>query len=85
MEIFHSKMKAIISAFIKNGANSAVVEVKVKNSSLRAYKHEVYGNYITIVRNINASGGSSYKVKSATGTVLAFVVYGYYFRIIDKF
>ncbi|XP_026320200.1 structural maintenance of chromosomes protein 6 [Hyposmocoma kahamanoa] len=58
-----------LTSFIKNGANSAVVEVKVKNSSRRAYKHEVYGNYITIVRNINASGGSSYKIKSATGEI----------------
>lgn len=45
----------------------------MKNSSPRAYKHEVYGDYITIVRNINASGGSSYKIKSATGIVLAHV------------
>ncbi|KAJ2940696.1 hypothetical protein O0L34_g14805 [Tuta absoluta] len=58
-----------LHSFIKNGTNSAMVEIKIKNSSHTAYKPEVYGDYITIVRNINASGGSSYKVKSATGEV----------------
>lgn len=62
-----NSMFLCISAFIKKGANSATVEIKIKNSSAKAYKHEVYGDYITIVRNINASGGSSYKVKSASG------------------
>lgn len=55
------------TAFIKKGANSATIEIKLKNNSSKAYKHDIYGDSITIVRNINASGGSSYKVKSASG------------------
>ncbi|XP_045511314.1 structural maintenance of chromosomes protein 6 [Colias croceus] len=60
-----------LHSFIKKGANSATIEIKIRNSSPRAYKHDVYGDYITIVRNINASGGSSYKVKSATGEIIS--------------
>ncbi|XP_075992354.1 structural maintenance of chromosomes 6 [Anticarsia gemmatalis] len=60
-----------LHSFIKKGANSASIEIKIKNSSPKAYRHNVYGDYITIVRNINASGGSSYKVKSASGEVIS--------------
>ncbi|CAK1601616.1 unnamed protein product [Parnassius mnemosyne] len=60
-----------LHSFIKKGANSATVEIKIKNNSSKAYKHSVYGDYITIVRNIPASGSSSYKVKSATGEVIS--------------
>ncbi|KAJ8735242.1 hypothetical protein PYW07_006862 [Mythimna separata] len=58
-----------LRSFIKKGANSATIEIKIKNSSPRAYKHNIYGDYITIVRHINASGGSSYKVKTASGEI----------------
>ncbi|KAJ8736666.1 hypothetical protein PYW08_007322 [Mythimna loreyi] len=58
-----------LRSFIKKGANSATIEIKIKNSSPRAYKHHIYGDYITIVRHINASGGSSYKVKTASGEI----------------
>ncbi|CAG9118062.1 unnamed protein product [Plutella xylostella] len=60
-----------LNSFIKKGANSASVEIKIKNNSVKAYKHHLYGDYITIIRNINASGGSSYKVKSASGEVIS--------------
>ncbi|XP_068626789.1 structural maintenance of chromosomes protein 6 isoform X2 [Battus philenor] len=60
-----------LHSFIKKGANSATVEIKIKNSSSKAFKHSIYGDYITIVRNITASGSSSYKVKSATGEVIS--------------
>ncbi|XP_053622170.1 structural maintenance of chromosomes protein 6 [Plodia interpunctella] len=60
-----------LHSFIKKGANSATVEIKIKNNSPRAYKHNEYGDYITIVRTINASGGGGYKVKSATGETVS--------------
>ena len=66
-----------IPAFIKNGANSATIEIKIKNSSPEAYKHEIYGDYITIVRHINASGGSNYKVKTASGMYLHLFIFVY--------
>ncbi|XP_060805756.1 structural maintenance of chromosomes protein 6 [Amyelois transitella] len=60
-----------LHSFIKKGANSATVEIKIKNNSPRAYKHNEYGDYITIVRTINASGGGGYKVKSASGEIVS--------------
>ncbi|CAK1544398.1 unnamed protein product [Leptosia nina] len=60
-----------LNSFIKKGTNSATVEIKLWNSSPRAYKHDIYGNFITIVRTLNASGGSSYKIKSASGEVIS--------------
>ncbi|XP_047984935.1 structural maintenance of chromosomes protein 6-like [Leguminivora glycinivorella] len=60
-----------LHSFIKKGANSASVEIKIRNSSEQAYKHDVYGDYITIERHLNASGGSSYKVKNAQGKVIS--------------
>nr|XP_049691975.1 structural maintenance of chromosomes protein 6 isoform X1 [Helicoverpa armigera]XP_049692586.1 structural maintenance of chromosomes protein 6-like isoform X1 [Helicoverpa armigera] len=60
-----------LHSFIKKGANSATIEIKIKNSSPKSYKHHIYGDFITIVRTINASGGSSYKVKAALGDVVS--------------
>ncbi|XP_022117602.2 structural maintenance of chromosomes protein 6 [Pieris rapae] len=60
-----------LHSFIKKGTNSATVEIKLRNSSPRAFKHDIYGDFITIVRTLNASGGSSYKVKSASGEVIS--------------
>ncbi|XP_061708220.1 uncharacterized protein LOC133518575 [Cydia pomonella] len=60
-----------LHSFIKKGANSASVEIKIRNSSEQAYKHDVYGDYITVERHLNASGGSSYKVKNAAGKVIS--------------
>ncbi|CAH1639443.1 unnamed protein product [Spodoptera littoralis] len=60
-----------LRSFIKKGANSATIEIKIKNNSPQAYKHHIYGDYITIVRHINASGGSSYKIKSASGEIIS--------------
>ncbi|XP_059058355.1 structural maintenance of chromosomes protein 6 [Achroia grisella] len=60
-----------LNSLIKKGANSATIEIKINNSSEKAYKPNLYGDYITIVRHINASGGSNYKVKSETGEVIS--------------
>ncbi|XP_026731893.1 structural maintenance of chromosomes protein 6 [Trichoplusia ni] len=60
-----------LHSFIKKGANSATIEIKIKNNSSKAYKHNIYGDYITVVRHINVSGGSSYKVKSAAGDIIS--------------
>lgn len=60
-----------LRSFIKKGANSATIEIKIKNNSPQAYKHHIYGDYITIVRHINASGASNYKIKSASGEIIS--------------
>ncbi|GLH00532.1 Structural maintenance of chromosomes protein 6 [Gryllus bimaculatus] len=58
--------------FIKNGANSALVQVTLSNEGLYAYKPEVYGSKIIIARSIFAgSTPSSYKFKSAKGEIIS--------------
>ncbi|KOB78653.1 Structural maintenance of chromosomes protein [Operophtera brumata] len=37
-----------LSSFIKKGQNSATIEIKIKNNSSKAFKPNVYGDYITI-------------------------------------
>ncbi|KAK7869169.1 hypothetical protein R5R35_006621 [Gryllus longicercus] len=58
--------------FVKNGANSALVQVTLSNEGLYAYKPEVYGSKIIIARSIFAgSTPSSYKFKSAKGEIIS--------------
>lgn len=57
-----------LSSFIKQGTNSATIEIKIKNNTAKAYCHNIYGDYITIVRNITRTG-TSYQIKSNEGEV----------------
>ncbi|CAH1773617.1 unnamed protein product [Owenia fusiformis] len=57
-----------IKNFIKNGKSSAQVRVTLRNhKGPDAYKHEAYGDSIIVERTIQASGGSSYSLKSKSG------------------
>ncbi|CAH2256724.1 jg10957 [Pararge aegeria aegeria] len=57
-------------SFVKKGANSATIEIKIKNSGPGAYKPEEYGEVITIIKIITASGASSYKMRSISGQLI---------------
>ena len=48
---------------IRNGQSSAKVEITMYNQGEDAYRHEVYGDSITIVRSVGASGGGGYNLK----------------------
>lgn len=65
----------VISEFVKKGTNAAHIEIKIKNSSRNSYKHDLYGDVITIVRTLNASGGSSYKIKNECGKMVTYIKY----------
>ena len=51
--------------FIKTGKTSATVEISISNEGPLAFKHDVYGDVITVVRHISSS--SSYKIKNWRG------------------
>lgn len=51
--------------FIKKGRNSATIEITLVNKGDTAYKPEVYGNIITVLRTIGTT--SSYKIKNWRG------------------
>ncbi|XP_043262042.1 structural maintenance of chromosomes protein 6 [Colletes gigas] len=58
-----------VKSFIKKGKHSAMVEVTLLNKGPMAYKPDVYGESITVLRNIGNS--SSYKIKNWKGEVIS--------------
>ncbi|GFQ93632.1 structural maintenance of chromosomes protein 6 [Trichonephila clavata] len=58
-----------VKGFVKKGKNKGKVEVVLRNTGILAYKPEVYGNKIIIVREFNKEGTSNYKIKSESGTI----------------
>ncbi|XP_031633548.1 structural maintenance of chromosomes protein 6 [Contarinia nasturtii] len=60
-----------IKELIKTGETSATIEVHISNDGSDGYEIEKYGNRIVVVRQIGASGSSTYKLKSASGAVIS--------------
>lgn len=60
-----------VKNFIKTGENSGYVDIVLYNQGVSAYKREVYGNLIRIQRNLNASGSSTYKIKTESGKMVS--------------
>ncbi|XP_053975498.1 structural maintenance of chromosomes protein 6 [Hylaeus volcanicus] len=58
-----------VKGFIKKGKNSAMVEVSLFNKGPMAYKPDIYGESITVIRNIGNS--SSYKIKNWKGEIIS--------------
>ncbi|XP_033215267.1 structural maintenance of chromosomes protein 6 isoform X2 [Belonocnema kinseyi] len=48
--------------FIKQGRNTASVDITLTNAGTGSYKHDIYGDAITVCRTVGAS--SSYKIKN---------------------
>ena len=53
----------------RTGQTSAVVEVKLCNVGEKAYKPDMYGESVTVVRTVTQSS-STYKLKDARGRVV---------------
>ncbi|KAG6390820.1 hypothetical protein SASPL_148565 [Salvia splendens] len=53
--------------FIKTGCSSALVQVEIKNQGEDAFKHELYGDTITVERRISESAGGSITLKNSQG------------------
>ncbi|KAG5311912.1 SMC6 protein, partial [Pseudoatta argentina] len=58
-----------VKEFIKKGRNSATIEITLVNKGDTAYKPEVYGNIITVLRTIGTT--SSYKIKNWRGEIIS--------------
>ncbi|KIM39560.1 hypothetical protein M413DRAFT_29277 [Hebeloma cylindrosporum] len=59
-----------IRSLIQEGKSKAEVAVVLRNKGEKAYKHELFGVKIIVVRTITLKGASSYKIKSAAGKVI---------------
>lgn len=57
--------------FIKEGADSSVLIVKIKNQGHDAYQHDTYGDVIIVERHFNRNGGSGFRLKSQTGKIVS--------------
>ncbi|XP_076651994.1 structural maintenance of chromosomes 6 isoform X2 [Halictus rubicundus] len=60
---------ASVKGFIKKGKQSATIEVTLLNQGPMAYKPDVYGESIIILRTISSS--STYKIKNCRGEVIS--------------
>ncbi|KAL8953621.1 MAG: hypothetical protein Q9222_000547 [Ikaeria aurantiellina] len=60
-----------LKSFIKEGTESSVLSVKIKNKGESAYQSEVYGDTIIVERHFNRSGTSNFKLKSALGRLIS--------------
>jgi chromosome segregation ATPase len=57
-------------SFVRSGQASASVEISLSNEGEDAYRPDIYGNIITIVRTISTSGASTYKIKDHRGRIM---------------
>ncbi|CAK4032301.1 Structural maintenance of chromosomes 6 [Lecanosticta acicola] len=60
-----------LSSMIKEGTDSAMLGVKIKNRGENAYKWELYGHSITVERHFTKNGGSGFKLKNADGKTIS--------------
>ncbi|XP_046814733.1 structural maintenance of chromosomes protein 6 isoform X1 [Vespa crabro] len=58
-----------VKDFIKKGKSVAVIEITLINKGCMAYKHDIYGDWITIIRSIGKRSG--YKIKNWQGEVIS--------------
>ncbi|XP_071651386.1 structural maintenance of chromosomes protein 6-like isoform X2 [Temnothorax longispinosus] len=58
-----------VEKFIKKGRNSATVEITLVNKGDTAYKPDIYGDTITVIRTIRNT--SSYKIKNWRGEIVS--------------
>ncbi|KAL8673351.1 MAG: hypothetical protein Q9168_002230 [Polycauliona sp. 1 TL-2023] len=60
-----------LKSFIKEGKDSATLNVKIKNKGDSSYQSDVYGDSIIVERHFTRSGTSNFKLKSATGRLIS--------------
>ncbi|KAF2155192.1 DNA repair protein Rad18 [Myriangium duriaei CBS 260.36] len=62
---------ASLKKFIREGQDSAMSSVKIKNQGELAYQHEIYGDSVIVERHFNTAGASQFKLKNANGRVIS--------------
>lgn len=58
-----------IKDLVRMGQPRATVEITISNDGEDAFQPEIYGNQITVIRQISSVGASTYKLIAANGTV----------------
>ncbi|XP_057664311.1 structural maintenance of chromosomes protein 6 [Diorhabda carinulata] len=60
-----------VKGFVKAGKPSAIIEIELSNEGPMAYKPNIYGDSINIIRSLSTNGGGSYKIKSSKGEIIS--------------
>ena len=60
-----------LKKFIKEGKESSMIQVKIKNQGSGAFMQEVFGDSIVVERHFNKTGASGFKIKSITGRLIS--------------
>ncbi|KAM9201067.1 structural maintenance of chromosomes protein 6 isoform 3-T3 [Dugong dugon] len=60
-----------LKGFVKDGQNSADISITLRNRGDDAYRANVYGDSIIVQQHISMDGSRSYKLKSATGSMVS--------------
>lgn len=60
-----------VKGMVETGKRTAEVTIKLRNVGRDAFKQEVYGDSIIINRKLSVDGGSQYKIKSSSGTIVS--------------
>ncbi len=59
-----------LGAFVRTGQQKAIISVTLRNVGEDTYKHELYGDYITVERTILLAGTSTFKFRDQNGKVV---------------
>lgn len=62
---------ASLKSLIKEGQDTGLLRIKLKNEGNDGYQRDVYGDSIIIERQFSKTGTSGFKVKSATGRLIS--------------
>ncbi|KAJ4290938.1 Structural maintenance of chromosomes protein 6 [Kalmusia sp. IMI 367209] len=60
-----------LKSFIKEGRESSVLSVKIKNQGSGAYKPELYGDSVIVERHFNRAGTSGFKLKDRNNKLVS--------------
>ncbi|KAI0121623.1 P-loop containing nucleoside triphosphate hydrolase protein [Xylariales sp. AK1849] len=62
---------AALRSFVKEGQTHARLVVKIKNQGPDAFKHDLYGDSISVERQFNTAGSSGFKLKSTGDRIIS--------------
>jgi chromosome segregation ATPase len=75
---------ASLKDLIKTGRDWSQITLKIRNKGGDAFKHDQYGDNITVIRRIDKYAASSYKIKSASGKTVS-TTYKELKQMLDQF
>lgn len=60
-----------LKSFVKEGCDRAILSVKIKNQGVNAFEQDLYGDSIIIERHFGNAGGTGFRLKSETGSIVS--------------